>query len=93
MGAPNERSTAQPPRDFYLYFLQPYAPPKFDDPMNPDEVFLRLEDPDEGFTTSLRRYAASLLKAHETTSQHRPALRVPRDEAFNEMVPGCARIS
>jgi hypothetical protein len=23
MGAPNERSTAQPPRDFYLYFLQP----------------------------------------------------------------------
>src|SRR5579885_1547836 len=22
-GAPNERSTAQPPRDFYLYFLQP----------------------------------------------------------------------
>ena len=32
-----------------------------------------LEDPDEGFTTSLRRYAASLLKAQETTSQHRPA--------------------
>ena len=26
-GAPNERSTAQPPRDFYLYFLQPFEPP------------------------------------------------------------------
>lgn len=24
MGAPNERSTAQPPRDFYIYFIQPY---------------------------------------------------------------------
>ena len=28
-GAPNERSTAVPPRDFYLYFLQPYEPPRF----------------------------------------------------------------
>jgi energy-coupling factor transporter ATP-binding protein EcfA2 len=26
-GAPNERSTAQPPRDFYLYFLQPHDAP------------------------------------------------------------------
>ena len=25
-GAPNERSTAVPPRDFYLYFIQPYEP-------------------------------------------------------------------
>ena len=25
-GAPNERSTAQPPRDFYLYFLPPFEP-------------------------------------------------------------------
>ena len=86
MGAPNERSTAQPPRDFYLYFLQPYAPPKFDDPMNPDEVFLRLEDPDEGFTTSLRRYAASLLKAQETTSQHRPAFESRAAKHLSEMV-------
>ena len=30
-GAPNERSTAQPPRDFYLYFLQPHDPPAFTD--------------------------------------------------------------
>ncbi len=27
-GAPNERSTAQPPRDFYLYFLQPFDAPQ-----------------------------------------------------------------
>jgi hypothetical protein len=30
-GAPNERSTAHPPRDFYLYFLQPHEPPQFTD--------------------------------------------------------------
>jgi len=26
-GAPNERSTAVPPRDFYIYFIQPFEPP------------------------------------------------------------------
>ena len=31
-GAPNERSTAQPPRDFYLYFLQQFEPPDFRGP-------------------------------------------------------------
>ena len=30
-GAPNERSTAVPPRDFYLYFIQPFDPPHFKD--------------------------------------------------------------
>lgn len=85
MGAPNERSTAQPPRDFYLYFLQPYAPPKFVDPMNVDEVFLRLENPDEQFTTSLRRYAAALAKARETTSQHRPHFEARARKHFDEI--------
>ncbi|MFE9128648.1 DUF6079 family protein [Streptomyces sp. NPDC007148] len=85
MGAPNERSTAQPPRDFYLYFLQPYAPPKFDDPLKADEVFLRLEGPDEQFTTSLRRYAASLAKAQETTSQHRPHFEARARKHFDEI--------
>lgn len=85
MGTPHERSTAQPPRDFYLYFLQPYAPPAFDDPMNPDEVYLRLELPDDEFTTSLRRYAASLAKARETTSQHRPHFEARSNKHFEEM--------
>ena len=30
-GAPNERSTAVPPRDFYLYFIQPFDAPHFKD--------------------------------------------------------------
>lgn len=85
MGTPHERSTAQPPRDFYIYFIQPYAPPAFDDSMNPDEVYLKLEDPDEKFTTSLRRYAASLAKARETTSQHRPHFETRSKKHFEEM--------
>lgn len=72
MGAPNERSTAQPPRDFYLYFLQPYALPKFIDEERTDEVFLRLEGQDEEFTGQLRRYAGARELARESTSDRRP---------------------
>ena len=34
-GAPNERSTAIPSRDFYLYFIQPFEPPHYSDEKKP----------------------------------------------------------
>ena len=71
MGAPNERSTAQPPRDFYLYFLQPFDALAFTDEEKPDEVFFRLEHPDEEFTSALRRFAGASALAAESTAAHR----------------------
>jgi len=59
-GAPNERSTAVPQRDFYLYFLQPFAPPAFKDTKEGDEVFFRLAQMDEELRAVLRRYAAAV---------------------------------
>lgn len=58
-GAPNERSTAQPERDFYIYMLQPYDPPKFKDEAKPDEVFFKLDTNDELFHRTLRLYAGA----------------------------------
>ena len=58
-GAPNERSTAQPPRDFYLYFLQPFEPPHCEDQKLADEVFFRLTQKDKTFLDSLRLYAGA----------------------------------
>ena len=58
-GAPNERSTAVPPRDFYIYFIQPFDPPPFKDERKPDELFLRLKHMDEQFLTVLKSYAAA----------------------------------
>ena len=55
-GAPNERSTAQPERDFYIYVLQPFEEPKFKDEERPDEVFFRLKEKDEQFVNLLRLY-------------------------------------
>jgi len=86
MGAPNERSTAQPPRDFYVYFLQPYAPPRFVDEEKPDEVFFRLEGPDDAFTSALRRYAGATALAVESTEAHRTVYEAKRQAAQQEMV-------
>ncbi len=64
-GVPSERSTAQPPRDFYVYFPQIIDPPKFKDEKKADEVFFRVDATDEKFRDVLGRYAAALaLKAN-----------------------------
>jgi hypothetical protein len=57
-GAPNDRPTAQPERDFYVYFIQPFEPPRFRDENRADEVFFRLK-PDEEIKRHLARYAAA----------------------------------
>ena len=68
-GAPNERSTAVPPRDFYLYFIQPFDAPHFKDEKTSDELFLRLTNTDDAFRAALRNYAAALDLA-STSSGH-----------------------
>lgn len=59
-GSPNERSTAVPPRDFYLYFIQPFDPPPFKDEKKADEVFFRLKGGEEEFDQKLRSYTVGL---------------------------------
>jgi len=68
-GAPNERSTAVPPRDFYLYFIQPFEPPPFKDEKKADEVFFRLKSVDDELQQTLSFYAAALDLA-STSSGH-----------------------
>jgi hypothetical protein len=86
MGAPNERSTAQPPRDFYLYFIQPYDPPAFEDDQLSDEAFIRLESPAEEFTRALRRYAGASALAVESTEHHRIVYDDKAKQALQTMV-------
>ena len=58
-GAPNDRPTAQPERDFYIYFIQPFEPPRFRDDAKGDEVFFRLKGLDEAIKRHLSYYAAA----------------------------------
>jgi len=79
-GAPNERSTAVPPRDFYIYFIQPFEAPSFKDEKKADEVFIRLVNIDDEFRNALSAYAAALDLA-STSSGH--AKNTYEDKASN----------
>lgn len=68
-GSPNERSTAVPPRDFYLYFIQPFSPPHFKHEKKSDEVFFRLTGSDDDFRKALMNFSAALDLA-ATSSGH-----------------------
>ena len=63
-GAPDDRSTTVPERDFYLYFIQPNEPSKklkdFLKDKKSDEVFFRLKMTDDVFLITLKKYSASL---------------------------------
>lgn len=59
-GAPNDRPTAQPERDFYVYFIQPFDKPRFTDNNLSDEVFFRLKGLDDDIKRHLSYYAAAL---------------------------------
>jgi Family of unknown function (DUF6079) len=80
-GAPTERSTAVPQRDFYLYFIQPKNPPRFKDEKKSDEVFFRLKSTDEEFQTTLKSYAAALDLAG-TSSGYSKATYESRSNGF-----------
>ena len=80
-GAPNERSTAVPPRDFYLYFIQPHDPAHFKDEKKSDEVFFHLTGADDQFRNTLRGYAAALDLA-STSSGHAKATYESKASGF-----------
>jgi hypothetical protein len=81
-GAPNERLTAQPPRDFYLYFLQPHDPPPFKDERRADEVFFRLTAPDDAFRSALRRYAGARDLSTTSSGQAKATYEAKADHAL-----------
>ena len=68
-GTPNQRSTAVPSRDFYLYFIQPFNPPSFKDEKPADELYIRLKKTDKEFQRLLTHYSAAL-ELKSTSSGH-----------------------
>ena len=85
-GAPNERSTATPPRDFYLYFVQPHQEPRFRDGKAPDEVFFRLTGADDRFREALRRYAAADDLASTSSGHAKETYRAKASGFLRELV-------
>lgn len=85
-GAPNERSTAVPQRDFYLYFIQPNDLPRFRDEKASDEVFFRLKGTDEEFQTALKSYAAALDLAGTSSAQAKAIYEDKANDFLRQLV-------
>ncbi|MEJ5187989.1 MAG: DUF6079 family protein [Breznakiellaceae bacterium] len=85
-GTPNERSTAVPFRDFYIYFIQPINPPRFKDEKKADELFFRLVHKDDQFLTALNRYAAALDLASTSSGQAKATYEAKARTFLNELV-------
>ena len=84
-GSPNDRPTAYPARDFYLYFIQPYDPPKFKDEEKPDEVFLRLTSKDETLTAILRRFSSASALAALNSGNAKTVYTAKAEDALKSM--------
>ncbi|MFC4660780.1 DUF6079 family protein [Oceanobacillus aidingensis] len=81
-GAPNERSTAQPERDFYIYMLQAFEEPNFKDEQKEDEVFFRLKKKDNTFIQLLRLYGGATEMYNDTTTNKK--LYKPKMEDYKK---------
>ena len=85
-GAPNERATAVPPRDFYLYFLQPFDPPRFKDEQKADELFFRFAGIDDEFRTTLKAYAAALELAGTSAGHAKRTYTAKAEDSLRSLV-------
>jgi len=59
MGTPEGRPTAQPPEDYYIYFIPPYGGVSYNDEKKEDEIFFDFKH-NEDFKNDLKLYAAAL---------------------------------
>lgn len=67
-GKPDGRSTAQPPRDFYVYFAPPFSEFKWNGEVQPNEVIFQLKSVEPKFEDLIRSYAGSRTLANESAS-------------------------
>ena len=60
LGTPESRPTAQPPEDYYIYFVPPYGNTTFTDEKNGDEVFFVFK-PNDDFKNDLKLFSAACI--------------------------------
>ena len=84
-GEPNERSTAQPPRDFYVYFLPIFKPESFVDEKKADEVFFRLIKPPKEIEEAVRLLAGARELAALSSGQSRTVYSDKAEQKLTEV--------
>jgi len=85
-GSPNERNTAQPPRDFYMYFKQAYNPPAKTYTVQDDEVIFTLAQRDNTFEERLQYFAAASELKRIGSSAHKKAFNDEAEAARKDLI-------
>lgn len=73
MGVPEVRSTAEPPRDFYINILPPYGVSEKPEDKNVDEVYFKFKD-EEKFNSILKLYSGALAMKELASDQNTRAI-------------------
>jgi hypothetical protein len=86
LGSPNERETAKPQRDYYMYFIQPEDAPKHKkENIREDEVLFVLKNRDEEFNRLLKYYAASIQLRSNSTGSAKNTYKLKADDYLRDM--------
>jgi len=81
-GIPNERPTAVPEKDFYLFFIPPMTSPKYQDQKKSDELIFKLEQKQDVFVENLRLFAATSDLAATTSAPQKSTYQNKADNYF-----------
>ncbi len=85
LGSPNERETAKPPLDYYMYFIQPKNPPKLRKQPDNDEVLFRITKADQEFDQELKFYAAAMDLFSNTTGAAKNIYKSKADDYLKKL--------
>lgn len=86
LGSPNERETAKPQRDYYMYFIQPEdAPKQKKENIREDEVLFVLKNRDQEFNRYLKYYAASIELRGLATGSAKNTYKLKADDYLRDM--------
>lgn len=85
-GNPDERSTAVPEKDFYLYFLPPFSPVKYTRKESDDEIIFDFKNYDDDFANDLKFYSAAEDLASSSSNQTKTVYLSKADEYKKKLV-------
>ncbi|MBI4830792.1 MAG: ATP-binding protein, partial [Candidatus Lindowbacteria bacterium] len=85
-GAPNERSTAVPPRDFYIYFIQPCEPTTAKYETDARDVVICFKNMSEVFRATLSKYAAAIDLASTSSGNAKTTYESKASKFLSELI-------
>lgn len=91
-GSPNERSTAQPERNFYIFFLATFDPTPYPDIIKEDEIIFEINEAikDSSLFSNIKKnvalYAASTQLAEQSSTSHKKIYEKNKLEHQNKCI-------